>query len=427
MLDIGDISDNLNTDDIRVITDIKNISDISDIYDILDSPDTANIYAIGDTLNTRNIRNNLNIYAIFNSLNIPAIVDILYSYDIPNIYNISDIRDSTDIKNICDTEAILDIVGIIDIMDIMDIMDIVNNLDISNSDAIRNILDINNILNTLDIENIPVIVDIGNIRGIPNSVNICDIDNNADILGIIDIVDTANIADIAKFLWEEGMANRIYLVGSEKGGVGKTTIAINMAVMRARAGHPVLLVDADIQGSSAMWATLRSENDVNPPIICVQKQGKMGYDLVRLRDNYEIIVDAGGRDSVELRQAILACDRWLIPVRPGQLDLPSVAKMAQLMDNIEEAGETVPESAVVLNAVTASTNEGAEAKEALSEFERPPVMGPIITDRVAVRRAVIMGAAVVELMGKSANAAAADEFKAVYKELFGEPYVDVTE
>ena len=59
------------------------------------------------------------------------------------------------------------------------------------------------------------------------------------------------------------------LSGSLKGGSGKTTLAVNLAVMRVRAGHSVLLVDADPQESASMWASVRSENHDLPAIVCV--------------------------------------------------------------------------------------------------------------------------------------------------------------
>jgi len=51
----------------------------------------------------------------------------------------------------------------------------------------------------------------------------------------------------------------IVLVGGEKGGVGKTTLAVNLAAMRARTGHDVLLVDADKQASANLWASIRNQ------------------------------------------------------------------------------------------------------------------------------------------------------------------------
>ena len=98
----------------------------------------------------------------------------------------------------------------------------------------------------------------------------------------------------------------IVLVGGEKGGVGKTTLAVNLAAMRARAGHDVLLVDADKQASANLWASIRDQEKVDPPVRCVQKRGKgLATDVRDLATRYEdIVIDAGGQDSVELRAAM---------------------------------------------------------------------------------------------------------------------------
>lgn len=221
------------------------------------------------------------------------------------------------------------------------------------------------------------------------------------------------------------MANEICLVGSEKGGVGKTTLAFNLAVMRLKAGYPVLLVDADRQASSAMWAALRTEAGFKPPLVCVQMQGKIGVDLLQLKDNYEVIVDAGGADSVELRQTMLVADRWLCPVKPSQLDLFSMAKMAQLITEVKERAGRVPQTSIVLNAVSPLTHEAREARELLLEYEEEmPVLAAQLVDRVAMRHAVKAGCGVIELPPKGANELAIYEMMGVYVQFFKEHYMD---
>ena len=66
----------------------------------------------------------------------------------------------------------------------------------------------------------------------------------------------------------------IVLIGGEKGGTGKTTIATNLAALRALAGRDVLLVDTDPQGSASYWASSRDEDGIKPRVACIQKFGK---------------------------------------------------------------------------------------------------------------------------------------------------------
>jgi chromosome partitioning protein len=219
---------------------------------------------------------------------------------------------------------------------------------------------------------------------------------------------------------------KIYLVGSEKGGVGKTTLAFNLAVLRAKAGHSTLLVDTDLQESSSIWSAMRAENAFAPLVPCVQKHGKLGFDLVQLREKFDVIVDAGGRDSLELRQAIAVADEWLVPVTPSQLDLASIAKQMQLRADIVERMGSAGRARMVINRVALNTVEGAAVRPTLAEIEDETMslMQCQISDRVAVRRAVMAGCGISELTGKNASEASVAEFYALYFEFFGEPYRD---
>ena len=114
----------------------------------------------------------------------------------------------------------------------------------------------------------------------------------------------------------------IILIGGEKGGTGKTTVATNLAAIRANKDHDILLVDTDKQGSASSWSDIRdlNKNDVRVPNI--QKFGvNLTQDIQDLRSRYEdIIIDAGGRDSVELRAAMTIADKMFIPVQASQFD-----------------------------------------------------------------------------------------------------------
>jgi chromosome partitioning protein len=114
----------------------------------------------------------------------------------------------------------------------------------------------------------------------------------------------------------------LVLVGGEKGGVGKTTVAANLAAMRARAGHDVLLLDADRQGSANLWASIREEEGVTPKIPCMQKRGKaLAANIRDLANRYsDIIIDAGGHDSVELRAALTVVHLAVFPIQPSLFD-----------------------------------------------------------------------------------------------------------
>jgi chromosome partitioning protein len=219
----------------------------------------------------------------------------------------------------------------------------------------------------------------------------------------------------------------LLLVANEKGGVGKTTIAVNLAAMCALAGKETVLIDTDQQQSTASWSAVRHENGITPPLLCMTKTGKVGYDLAMMKDKFEvIIVDAGGRDSIEMRQAMAVCDKAIIPVKPSQFDMWSLGRMENLVKDVQEKIDTAVNSFAFINAASAnpSVKETSEVREALAEYENSfPCLNTVITERIAFRKAARDGLSVLELQGRElydikANA----EMISLYEEVFNEQW-----
>ena len=103
------------------------------------------------------------------------------------------------------------------------------------------------------------------------------------------------------------MANCI-LFGGEKGGVGKSTTAVNIAIMASLMGQDTLFVDTDKQRSTSKFFERRNERGLIPKIPCVHIMGKyLHSEIENLASKYAVvIIDAGGRDSVELRSAMVS-------------------------------------------------------------------------------------------------------------------------
>ena len=208
----------------------------------------------------------------------------------------------------------------------------------------------------------------------------------------------------------------IILIGAEKGGTGKTTIATNLAAMFAKQGD-VLLLDTDLQGSATYWSRIRDESKVEPVIYCAQKFGRVNKEVEKLSKKFDnIIIDAGGRDSEELRSSILVADKIYVPVQPSQFDVWTLSPMAMI---IEKASLLNPglSAFIVLN--RASTNpsvaEVNEAKEILSDIESIKLSDSIIRDRIAFRKAARDGLAVTEM--KTTDPKAVAEINELYKEI----------
>ena len=137
--------------------------------------------------------------------------------------------------------------------------------------------------------------------------------------------------------------SRILVVGNEKGGCGKTTIAVNLAVLYAGAGVDVVMVDADPGQQSAMkWAARRSDNANGvPDVPCVSLTGRhLDRSLRDLANRcQQIVVDTGAEDSVELRAAATVADVLVVPVQPDPGDLWTLPTIEQLLDRARSVNE----------------------------------------------------------------------------------------
>ena len=215
----------------------------------------------------------------------------------------------------------------------------------------------------------------------------------------------------------------IILIGCEKGGTGKTTIAVNLAVMRAQAGRDVLLLDTDQQGNASFWVQIRDENQVLPRIACVSKFGQgIRHEVRDLGTRYDdIVIDAGGRDSVELRSAMVIAERIYIPSKPSQFDLWTLTRMSQLVDQALAINENLKASIVIS---CASSNplipEANEAQELIADFGNKNIelAKSVIRDRIVYRKAARMGMEVTEFEPNDVKAI--QEMRSLYEEIYND-------
>ena len=199
----------------------------------------------------------------------------------------------------------------------------------------------------------------------------------------------------------------IILFGGEKGGTGKTTLAINIACLAAQDGGDLLVVDADKQRSAATFFGLRQENEHAPEIPCVEKRGKiLGRDLKSLSQKYDlIIVDAGGQDSLELRAAMIVADEIYIPFQPSQADLWTLDKMNDLLSEVHMFNEELKAFAVLNRCSSNPRNTDAEeASRLFEDYVNITIMDKKLKDRVIYQRAVRTGQSVPEYDPKDSGA-----------------------
>lgn len=154
----------------------------------------------------------------------------------------------------------------------------------------------------------------------------------------------------------------IVLVGSEKGGVGKSTIAAHTAVRLSMTGKPTILVDADPQGSSWAWAQSRKRYKPDAPKVETEKMaGDIRPGIKDLASNYgHIVIDCGGADSAALRSGMLIAHRLIIPLKVARRDLETLKHVAMLVEQAnekrEEQGRDHIISRVVFNQTRALPN-----------------------------------------------------------------------
>lgn len=124
----------------------------------------------------------------------------------------------------------------------------------------------------------------------------------------------------------------LLLVGGEKGGSGKSTVAQNLSVFLARVGHDVLLIDADPQAISRDWAAERQVNEDLAVVHFEHATGDLRKILADRAKRYQmIIVDAGGADSLALRSGMTVATHLLLPLRPKRRDLKTLPNLEQMI------------------------------------------------------------------------------------------------
>ena len=200
----------------------------------------------------------------------------------------------------------------------------------------------------------------------------------------------------------------ILLIGGEKGGTGKSTVATNLSVYLAQAQADVVIVDADPQGTSYNWYLRRvkeAAGDV-PRVSCVRASGDI-YDVVAEQSKrYEhVIVDAGGFDSDALRSGLLAAHLAYTPLQASQPDLETISGMAKMIGEARRFNRALTARALISRAPTNPViNEVREAKEVLADVPELALSGSIVRERKAYRDAMLCGLGVVELDNPKAKA-----------------------
>ena len=218
----------------------------------------------------------------------------------------------------------------------------------------------------------------------------------------------------------------VITICNEKGGSGKSTMAVNLAFRFAK-DYNLLLIDTDSQRSIEAFTTIRADNNVESTFTTATKLGSaLMQEIKLLKEQYELVlIDTGGRDSKETRQALILSNVVIVPCIASQFDIAVLDKMISIL--LEVKMTINPDLKVFFVLSRATTNlflsqkntslrdylsENLKENEAGSDFI---LLNSVLHEREAYKNAVIEGLSIFELCKESDKAYI--EFEAFYQEI----------
>lgn len=195
----------------------------------------------------------------------------------------------------------------------------------------------------------------------------------------------------------------------QKGGTGKTTLALNIAVEAMRRGFTVAVIDLDPQPSACAWSDLRATRD--EPVVIDAKPSRLAaaVETARAQDGLDLlIIDTGGRTEEGAFAAAKASDLVVVPVQPSAVDLKSIPATRDL---IAMAG--APRALAV---ITRTKPFGTRHKESAAWLgqSKISVSDTVIGDRITFQDAYAAGQGVSEYAPSSR---AADEVGELFRDI----------
>lgn len=212
-----------------------------------------------------------------------------------------------------------------------------------------------------------------------------------------------------------------FVIGNEKGGVGKSLLAINIAAAIQETGNSVVLVDTDSTATTSGWASIRQHRKLQPQMTVVAAPDHPVPVLLGLASQYDnLVIDVGARDYGKLATLAKIADFWLAPTQVSQGDMDSTLK---LYDAMRGYGRHHPSGkvpfAVVLNRTPIAWNsaEEAEAREYMTAIAPSLIIcEQTLRERRSWRDVGKSGHTLLELPRRD-SAKAIDEFTALFAEI----------
>lgn len=213
----------------------------------------------------------------------------------------------------------------------------------------------------------------------------------------------------------------IISVTNEKGGVGKSTVSINLAGILSNKMDTVLLIDADPQGTTRDWHTRRMEqpsgnikhSNITVPAETLSSK-ELLHNIPEESDNYSlIIIDCGPAHDKITRAALAISHLGIIPITPSPYDIISAKKTINLIKEGKDSSALEVQPYLLISRKIVGTNLGEEVKDSLKVF-KIPIFKTEICQRISLCEAGIEGKTIDEY---APNNKAASEFEKLGKEV----------
>lgn len=202
---------------------------------------------------------------------------------------------------------------------------------------------------------------------------------------------------------------KVLTIGAQKGGAGKSTTAVHLAVQAALDGRRTMIVDLDVQGSVASWAERRAADD---PLVVRSSPGQLPeiLELARSEGMDLVVLDTPPHTGGTIDVAFSRADLVVVPIRPGPFDIDAASATIDVLRSSGRPG------VFLLSQVPPRGSEADDTASLLEDlYPDMQVLEARVTTRKAFMQALIEGRAVREFEPPSSKAVA--EIQALYDEI----------